>query len=101
MLIREKSLLAKEESLLKRPRCEFMNVGLDINKMIRITRDTLEEEGMHQEAQQFMAEVEQARTMSNVFGLINKYVDTTSSLYDYLAERKRARIISLARPADR
>lgn len=35
----------------KRPRCEFVNVGLNVNKMVKIAHETLIEEGMDREAQ--------------------------------------------------
>lgn len=76
-----------------RPRCDFMNVGFDVNRMIKITRETLLEAGMNKEAQQFMDEVSQARTLGKVFATINKFVDTTSELFDYLAERRREKIM--------
>jgi hypothetical protein len=40
-----------------------------------------------------MDEVSQAKSLGKVFGIINKYVDTTSELLDYLAERRRERTL--------
>lgn len=34
-----------------RPRCDFLNFGLDVNRMIKITHETLIEEGIDREAQ--------------------------------------------------
>lgn len=73
----------------KRPHCEMVDVSLDIDKMIRIARETLVKEGMHEEAEQFMQEVNQAKSMTRVFGAINRYVDTNSDLLEHFKGKKQ------------
>lgn len=77
----------------KRPRCEFVNVGLNVNKMVKIAHETLLKADMEQEAQQFMDEINQATRIGQIFGIIARYVDTTSDLYEYLEERERERTL--------
>jgi|GEM_PF-6635973 len=82
---------------MKRPLCDLTNVGFNVNKMIKIAHQTLIEEGMEQAAENFMGEIEEAKTLGNVFGIINKYVDTNSDIYDYLAKCRRGSCIELNR----
>lgn len=77
---------------MKRPLCDLTNVGFNVNKMIKIAHQTLIEEGMEQAAENFMGEIEEAKTLGNVFGIINKYVDTNSDIYDYLAKCRREKL---------